>query len=107
MTPVTARDAPPNGEFYELRMYVAGQTPKCVRAVDNLADICERHLNGRYRIEIIDLLESPASASTDEIVAVPTLIRRLPPPVRRVIGDLSRTDQVLIGLNLSHAQPTP
>lgn len=85
---------------FELRLYVAGQTPKCVRAVDNLRDVCEEHLAGRYHIEVIDLLDRPQLAKGDEIIAVPTLVRKLPEPIRKIIGDLSDTDKVLVGLQL-------
>jgi circadian clock protein KaiB len=84
----------------ELRLYVAGATPKCVAAFTNLKTICEEHLKGRYRIEVIDLLVSPQLAKGDQIVAIPTLVRKLPAPVRRLIGDLSNTERVLVGLNL-------
>jgi circadian clock protein KaiB len=87
-------------EQYELRLYIAGQSPKCVRAIDNLRHVCEEHLSGRYRIEVIDLLEHPQLAHGDEIIAVPTLVRKLPEPIRRIIGDLSDTDKVLVGLQL-------
>jgi circadian clock protein KaiB len=86
--------------IFELRLYVAGQSPKSARAVDNLRHICEVHLAGKYRIELIDLLENPKLARGDEIVAVPTLVRKLPEPIRKIIGDLSDTEQVLIGLQL-------
>lgn len=88
------------GAVWALRLYVAGQSPKSVRAVDNLRQICEEHLQGQYSIEVIDLLEHPQLAAGDAIVAVPTLVRRLPAPVRRIIGDLSNTDRVLVGLQL-------
>ena len=87
-------------ELFELRLYIAGQTPKCVRAIDNLRAVCEQHLAGRYRIEVIDLLAHPQLARGDEIIAVPTLIRKLPEPIRRIIGDLSDTEKVLVGLQL-------
>jgi circadian clock protein KaiB len=87
-------------EFFELRLYVAGQSPKCVRAIENLAIVCEEYLPGRYRIDIVDLLENPRLANADEIIAVPTLIRNLPEPVRRIIGDLSDVDRVLVGLQI-------
>ena len=83
-----------------LRLYVAGQSPKSLRAIENLTVICEEHMAGEYEIEVIDLLEQPRLAKGDEIVAVPTLIRALPEPVRRIIGDLSDTDRVLVGLQL-------
>jgi circadian clock protein KaiB len=87
-------------ETYILRLYVAGQTPKSMAAFDNLKKICEEHLQGRYQIEVVDLLENPQLARGDQILAIPTLVRKLPLPVRRVIGDLSNTDRVLVGLNL-------
>jgi circadian clock protein KaiB len=83
-----------------LRLYVAGQTPKSVAAVANLKKICEEHLAGRYEIQLIDLLENPQLARGDQILAIPTLVRKLPLPVRRIIGDLSNTERVLIGLDL-------
>jgi len=83
-----------------LRLYIAGQTPKSLRAIENLTVICEEHLAGQYEIEVIDLLEQPRLAKGDEIVAVPTLIRALPEPVRRIIGDLSDTERVLVGLQV-------
>lgn len=83
-----------------LRLYVAGQNPRSRRAFDNLKALCETHLAGRYDIEIIDLLENPTLARGDQIVAVPTLVRKLPEPVRKIIGDLSNTERVLVGLDL-------
>jgi len=88
------------GENWELRLYVAGQTPKSLKAFANLKKICEEHLKGRYRIEIIDLIENPKLARGDQILAIPTLVRKLPPPIRKIIGDLSDTEKVLVGLNL-------
>jgi circadian clock protein KaiB len=85
---------------YRLRLYVAGQTPKSVAAFRNLKQICEDHLQGRYEIEIVDLLENPQLAQGDQILAVPTLVRRLPEPIKRIIGDLSNTERVLVGLDL-------
>lgn len=87
-------------ESWKLRLYVAGQTPKCLAAFSNLRTICEEHLQGRYHIEVIDLLETPALAQGDQILAVPTLVRKLPEPVRRIIGDLSNTERVLVGLDI-------
>lgn len=87
-------------DAYILRLYVAGQTPKSLTAFSNLKKICEEHLAGRYKIEIIDLLENPKLASGDQILAIPTLVRKLPMPVRKIIGDLSNTERVLIGLDL-------
>ena len=85
---------------YDLRLYVAGQTPRSLQAFANLKRICEEHLAGRYRIEVIDLLQNPQLAKGDQILAIPTLVRTLPEPVRKIIGDLSDTDRVLIGLDV-------
>ncbi len=85
---------------WELRLYVAGQTPKSLAAFANLKKICEEHVPGKYAIEVIDLLESPRLAKGDQILAIPTLVRKLPEPVRKIIGDLSDTERVLVGLNL-------
>jgi circadian clock protein KaiB len=90
-------------ERFVLRLYIAGQTPKCMRAFTNLKRICEEHLANRYRIEIIDLLQNPQLARGDQILAVPTLVRQLPEPVKRIIGDLSNTERVLVGLDLRPA----
>lgn len=87
-------------EVWELRLYVAGQTPNSIRAFANLKEICEEHLKGKYRIEVIDLLQNPQLAKGDQIVAIPTLVRKLPPPVRKIVGDLSKTERVLVGLDL-------
>ena len=87
-------------ETYLLRLYVAGKTPKCMAAFVNLKKICEEHLAGKYRLEVIDLLENPTLASGDQILAIPTLVRRLPEPIRKIIGDLSNTERVLIGLDI-------
>ena len=88
------------GSIYQLRLYVAGQTPKSVLAFKNLKQICEEHLFGRYEIEIIDLRQDPQLAQGDQILAVPTLVRRLPEPIKKIIGDLSNTERVLVGLDL-------
>ena len=85
---------------WELRLYVAGQTPKSLAAFANLKKICEEHLAGQYHIEVIDLLKNPQLASGDQILAIPTLVRKLPEPIRKIIGDLSDTERVLVGLNL-------
>lgn len=85
---------------WDLRLYVAGQTPKSLTAFRNLKRICEEHLAGQYHIEIVDLLENPQLARGDEIIAIPTLVRKLPEPVRKIIGDLSSTERVLVGLQL-------
>lgn len=91
---------PDDSDIWELRLYVAGQTPKSVKAFENLQRICEEHLAGRYTIEVVDLLVNPRLAKEDEIIAIPTLVRRLPDPVRRIIGDLSNTEKALVGLQL-------
>jgi circadian clock protein KaiB len=87
-------------ERWELRLYVAGQTPKSLAAFANLKRICESHLRGKYRIEVIDLLVNPELARADQIVAIPTLVRKIPPPVKRIIGDLSNNERTLIGMEL-------
>lgn len=94
------------GYEWELRLYVAGQTTRSTLAIDNLRQICEEHLKGRYRIEVVDLLIHPQLSRDDEILAVPTLVRKLPEPVRKIIGDLSDTEKVLVGLQLRPAQRT-
>jgi circadian clock protein KaiB len=88
---------------WELRLYVAGLTPKSLLAFANLKKLCEEHLKGRYRIEVIDLLENPKLAKGDQIFAIPTLVRSLPPPLKKIIGDLSNTERVLIGLDIRTA----
>lgn len=93
--PVTPAD-----ETWQLRLYVAGQTPRALAAFANLQAICEEHLAGRYTIEVVDLLETPQLARGDQILALPTLVRKLPPPMRKIIGDLSDTERVLVGLDL-------
>jgi circadian clock protein KaiB len=94
-------------EMFNLRLYVAGQTPKAVRAFANLQKICDEHLAGRYTIEVIDLLENPQLGRGDQILAVPTLVRRLPEPIKKIIGDLSNTERVLVGLDLRPRQGEP
>src|SRR5579884_1674003 len=89
---------------WELRLYVAGNTPNSIAAFSNLQRICEEHMGGRYRIEIIDLFENPQLARGDQIIAVPTLVRRLPTPIKKIIGDLSNTERVLVGLDLKPAR---
>ena len=86
--------------FYDLRLYIAGQTTRSLVAIANLKRICDEHLEGRYRIEVIDLLERPQLARGDQILAIPTLVRKLPPPIRKLVGDLSDTERVLVGLDL-------
>lgn len=95
-----AKDAPPNPQTYRLRLYVAGQTPKSLTAISNLKRICEDHLAGRYVIEVIDLMKTPQLAAGDQIVALPTLVRHLPAPLKRIIGNLSDTERVLVGLDI-------
>ena len=90
-------------DYWRLRLYVAGQSPKSRAALDNLRVLCEEHLAGRYELEVVDLREHPEMASSDQIIAVPTLVRRLPPPLRQIIGDLSDSDRVLVGLQLTPA----
>jgi circadian clock protein KaiB len=87
-------------DLFDLRLYVAGQTPKAIRAFANLRKICDEHLAGRYRIEVVDLLEDPQLGRGDQILALPTLVRRLPQPIKKIIGDLSNTERVLVGLDL-------
>lgn len=87
-------------ETWNLRLYIAGASPKSVTAFSNLKKICEEHLQGKYHIEIVDLLENPKLAAGDQIVAIPTLVRKLPPPLRKIIGDLSNEEKVLVGLDL-------
>jgi circadian clock protein KaiB len=101
----TAKDDPTR-KLWELRLYVAGQTPRSRTAFANLKRICEKHLPDRYSIEVIDLLENPQLSKGDQILAIPTLVRRLPKPMRKIIGDLSDTERVLIGLDLRSAGET-
>jgi circadian clock protein KaiB len=90
-----------NGDaFFDLRLYVAGQTPKSLMALANLNKICTNHLNGQYEIHIIDLMKTPQLAQGDQILAIPTLVRKLPQPIRKIIGDLSDTERVLVGLDV-------
>jgi circadian clock protein KaiB len=91
---------------YELRLYVAGETPKSLAAFANLKRICETHLNGQYRIEVIDLIKTPQLAAGDQIFAVPTLVRRLPEPIKKIIGDLSNEERVLVGLDVQPIEET-
>ena len=89
-----------NEDFFELRLYIAGQTSRSLAALANLKRICEEHLQGRYRIEVIDLLKHPQLARGDQILALPTLVRKLPEPIRKLVGDLSDTERALVGLDL-------
>jgi circadian clock protein KaiB len=92
-------------DFWNLRLYVAGQSAKCVAAVRNLNQFCEEHLAGRYRIEVIDLLENPRLARDDQILAIPTLVRKVPEPLRKFVGDLSNTERMLVGFDIRRTQP--
>jgi circadian clock protein KaiB len=102
----TRRGKPPaaaDASVWDLRLYVAGQTAKSMAAVANLKSLCEEHLAGRYRIEVVDLMKDPQLARGDQIVAVPTLVRKLPEPIKKIIGDLSNTERALVGLDLRRA----
>ncbi|MCJ2123440.1 circadian clock KaiB family protein [Methylobacterium sp. J-077] len=101
--PVSEEDGDPGQ--YHLRLYVAGQTQKSMAALVNLKRVCEQHLAGRYDIEVIDLLKNPQLAAGDQILAIPTLVRRLPAPLKRIIGDLSNTEKVLVGLDIRPRDP--
>lgn len=94
------KTAKPAGPHYDLRLYVAGQTPRSLQALSNLKQICEQYLAGQYRITIIDLLKRPQLAAGDQILAIPTLVRAIPTPMRKIIGDLSNTERVLVGLDV-------
>jgi len=96
----TRKSTKPAGEVWELRLYVAGHTQKSIAAFDSLKKICEEHLKGKYHIEVIDLLKNPQLARGDQIIAVPTLVRKLPQPIKKIIGDLSNTLRALVGLDL-------
>jgi len=99
--PGRGADAPAGfGETWELRLYVTGRSPKCLRAAENLRWVCEQYLEGRYRIDVVDLLENPRVAAYDQILAVPTVVRQVPLPVRKIVGDLSDTARLLAGLQL-------
>ena len=89
-----------NREKYILRLYIAGMTPKSIRAINNIKNICEEHLKGRYNLEVIDLYQTPHLAKGEQIIAAPTLIKKLPLPLRRIIGDMSGTERLLVGLDL-------
>jgi circadian clock protein KaiB len=95
-----------SGEQWDLCLYVTDRSPKCVKAIDNLRRVCEEHLAGRYQIEIVDLLENPRRAAEDQILAVPTVVRRLPVPIRKLVGDLSDSDRLLAGLQLPSPETT-
>lgn len=100
MTKYNTADDSMVDDAWILRLYVAGQSPKCLQAFANLKRICETQLHGKYKIEVIDLLENPQLSKDDQILAIPTLVRKLPVPVRKIIGDLSNTERVLVGLDL-------
>ena len=92
---------------YQLRLYIAGQSARSIAAISNLKAICDGHLDGRYAIEVVDLLEQPHRAKADGILAIPTLVRTLPPPIRKIIGDLSNVDRVLLGLDVVKVEEGP
>jgi circadian clock protein KaiB len=94
-------------EEWKLRLYVAGQTPKSLTAFANLKRICDEHLAGRYHIEVIDLMRQPELAQTDQIIALPTLVRKLPEPIKRIVGDLSNSERVIVGMNLERTFSFP
>jgi circadian clock protein KaiB len=100
MVPPAVATPADRDEVWLLRLYVAGQSPKSLQAVSNLKRLCDQHLPGRHEIEIVDLVEHPSLARDDDILAIPTLVRRLPAPLRKIIGDLSDTERVLVGLRL-------
>jgi circadian clock protein KaiB len=89
-----------SAESWDLRLYVTGQSPNSIRAIENLRRACEEHMPGHYRIEVVDLLENPRLAADDQILAVPTVVRKLPVPIRKIVGDLSDTDRLLVGLQV-------
>jgi circadian clock protein KaiB len=99
-----AATATPEPDVWDLRLYVAGKTARSVAAFENLSRLCEEHLHGKYRIEVVDLLLQPQLAKGDQIVAIPTLVRKIPPPIRKVIGDLSNVERTLVGLQLRPAR---
>jgi circadian clock protein KaiB len=104
-TPLGRLDQEHDSGLWELRLYVAGKTAKSVTAFDNLERLCKEHLAGKYTIEVVDLLLHPQLAKGDQIVAIPTLVRKLPQPIRKVIGDLSNVERTLVGLQLRPAKP--
>ncbi len=103
LPPPSTQRRPEKDETWKLRLYVAGQTPKSITALANLKQICETHLAGRYEIEVIDLIENPKLAAGHQILAIPTLVRQLPEPIKKIIGDLSDEQRVLVGLDLRPA----
>jgi circadian clock protein KaiB len=102
---IAERNEPLPNEVWELRLYVAGQTPRSIAAFANLKKICEKHLAGRYNIEVVDLVKHPQLAAGDQILAIPTLVRKLPQPLRKIVGDLRDTERALVGLQLRPANP--
>jgi len=102
---IAEKGEPAPNEIWELRLYVAGQTPRSIAAFANLKKICEEHLAGRYNIEVVDLLKHPQLAAGDQILAIPTLVRKLPQPLRKIVGDLRDTERALVGLQLRPAAP--
>jgi len=100
-----AADGKRDGQQWDLRLYVAGQSPRSVAAFANLKQICEEHLAGRYRIEVVDLIKHPQLAAGDQILAIPTLVRKLPEPIRKIVGDLRDKDRALVGLQLRPGKP--
>jgi circadian clock protein KaiB len=98
--PLKTKPVKAESSHYVLRLYVAGQTPKSVSAITNIKKICEENLKGRYMLDVIDLYQQPQLAKGEQIIAIPTLIKKLPPPLRRIIGDMSNTERVLVGLDL-------
>lgn len=101
---MSTRKSEGHEDKWELRLYTAGQTPKSLAAIKNLRKVCEEHLAGRYEIEIVDLLKNPRLAKDHQIVAIPTLVRKLPVPIRKIIGDLSDTERTLVGLQLTQVR---
>jgi circadian clock protein KaiB len=97
---ITRNESEPDVQKWDLRLYVAGQTPRSIDAFANLKRLCEEHLAGRYNIEVIDLMKHPQLAAGDQILAIPTLVRKLPPPIRKIVGDLRDTERALVGLQL-------
>jgi circadian clock protein KaiB len=102
---IKEKGGPEDGEIWELRLYIAGQTPRSITAFANLKKICEEHLQGRYNIEVVDLVKHPQLAAGDQILAIPTLVRKLPQPLRKIVGDLRDTERALVGLQLRQSSP--
>lgn len=96
-----------SGASWDLRLYVTGQSPNSVRAIENLRRTCEEHMPGRYQIEVVDLLENPRLAVNDQILAVPTVVRKFPTPIKKIVGDLSDTDRLLVGLQVRTPRQVP